>query len=245
MATRHNTRKQDPVPAKRDLTPQQHRFVREYFEDLNPTQAALRCGAKPSMAQVTAAGFLENPLVQEAIAAHRKLVADYLAMSQAEILSILADVARAKITDVIEWGMQEVAIPYDADGKKLPFDQLSEAAMVRYVEMPWAKPKSSAEIPAATAAAVASVKITKDGQVEVRMHPKLEALEKLMRHLGLFEKDVQRHEVSGPDGAPIQVNHGVAIFALPDNGRNDSEVINGLPQLTGEVVTPEAIAAGA
>lgn len=51
----------------RPLTPMQTAFVREYHKDNNGTQAAIRAGAAPNSAAVTASKWLTNPKIREAI----------------------------------------------------------------------------------------------------------------------------------------------------------------------------------
>lgn len=55
-----------PVP---DLTPMQARFVAEWQKDQNGTQAAIRAGANPNSAHVTASKWLKLPKVVAALEA--------------------------------------------------------------------------------------------------------------------------------------------------------------------------------
>ncbi|HEU0084636.1 MAG TPA: hypothetical protein VFQ87_17400, partial [Bradyrhizobium sp.] len=50
--------------------------------------------------------------------------------------------------------------------------------------------------------AVAQVSYDRNGGVQVRLHDKIAALDKLMRHLGKYVPE--RHEISGPGGGPIE-----------------------------------------
>lgn len=60
--------------------------------------------------------------------------------------------------------------------------------------------KGSDELDDATASAISEIKETKDG-LAFKMHDKLGALGKLMSHIGM---GVSRHEISGPNGKPIE-----------------------------------------
>lgn len=51
------------MAAKRDLTPKQERFVREYLVDLNGTQAAIRAGYSKHTAHVIATENLRKPKI--------------------------------------------------------------------------------------------------------------------------------------------------------------------------------------
>jgi len=50
--------------------------------------------------------------------------------------------------------------------------------------------------------AVQSVKQTKDG-LEIKFHSRMQALDMLGKYLNLF---IQKHEVTGPDGGPVEVS---------------------------------------
>jgi phage terminase small subunit len=62
--------------------------------------------------------------------------------------------------------------------------------------------QNMSDIPERAIPAIAEVKQV-EGGVQIKLHPKLPALLALARHHGL--KDAQRHELTGPDGAPLPV----------------------------------------
>lgn len=64
----------------------------------------------------------------------------------------------------------------------------------------------------------AGVKVTKDG-VEVKMHDQLKALDNVAKHLGMF---IERAEVTGKDGGPIQGAVNVQVNFLPGPGKTSS-----------------------
>jgi len=57
---------------------------------------------------------------------------------------------------------------------------------------------------------------------KIKVWDKNSALEKLAKHLGMF---VERHEHTGPDGAPIRVEHSNQLADLTDEER---EMVRGL-----------------
>ena len=65
------------------------------------------------------------------------------------------------------------------------------------------------EIPPLSRRAIADVRRTKDG-FRLKLHPKLPALALLAKHVGLL---VERHEVSGPGGAPVAIEGRAGLSA--------------------------------
>jgi phage terminase small subunit len=55
------------MPDERPLSPKQARFVEEYLQDLNATQAAIRAGYSPKTADVQAFQILRIPKVRTAL----------------------------------------------------------------------------------------------------------------------------------------------------------------------------------
>lgn len=81
-------------------------------------------------------------------------------------------------------------------------------------------------------AAVAEVSQTisdKGGTIRVKLHDKLGALEKIGKHLGMF---VDKHEVTGKDGGPIQ--HDVVTREAIE--REISELFADRPKISNTVV---------
>lgn len=64
------------------------------------------------------------------------------------------------------------------------------------------------------AALYAGVKQTRDG-LEIKMHDQDAAVDRLMRHLGLYK---DRQELTGPDGAPLIPPGVIKLVAGPGNG---------------------------
>ncbi len=97
----------------------------------------------------------------------------------------LAKIGYVDIRKAVRWG-EGIAIK-DGEGN----ETISNGAAML----------DSAEIDDDTAAAIAEVAQTRDG-VKIKFHDKLGALEKIGKHLGMF---VDRHELTGKDGGPIEV----------------------------------------
>lgn len=154
------------------LTEKQRAFCREYVIDFCGSKAAIRAGYSERGADVTAARLLTNPLVEAEIARLTARQAERADIQADEIIGRLADIARADIRDVVEWGYE---------------DQVTDDGLKHSV--PYVRPKYSEELPPEISAAVAEVSMSEKGVFRVKMHDRTAALEKLMRHLGLFEKD--------------------------------------------------------
>ena len=74
------------------MTPKQQRFVREYLNDFNATQAAIRAGYSPKGASVQGARLLANAKVQAEVERLSKDKDDELGLSNERILHKLAQI---------------------------------------------------------------------------------------------------------------------------------------------------------
>lgn len=204
------------------LRPRQAAFVHEYLKDLNATQAAIRAGYSVKTADQIGLENLRKPAIQQAIQEELEARKSRTLITQDRVLEELAKIGYTDLADVTNWGVREVAIPYDADGKRLPFDQMSDAAVVKYVEMPFITPEDRDKLPPSVRAAIQSVELTRDG-FKIKMHDKPRALQLIAQHLGML---VEKREHSGPGGSPLIPAGAVSVvntFALPDNGRGDRD----------------------
>lgn len=167
------------------LAPMQRQFVAEYLVDLNATEAAKRAGYSAKTARSQGQRLLTNADIQDALGRAMAKREVRTAVTADRVLQEVGAIAFAQITDVVRWGVKEVAFGYDDDGKRLPPDQLGDAAMVRYELAPYVEPINSDELPESVRAAIAEVSMTKDG-LRIKMHGKTEALNLAGRHLGMW-----------------------------------------------------------
>lgn len=179
------------------MNPKQERFVDEYLIDLNAKQAAIRAGYTPTRAEQTGCDLVRNRKVARAIAERQAERRAMLKMTADDVVISLAQVARASIADVVDWGVKDVAIGYDAEGKKLAPEDIDDAVVVHYVEQPYVRPVARDDLAPEVQAAVAEVALTESGAFRIKMHDKLAALDKLGRHLGVFKEDA---------ASPVTVN---------------------------------------
>lgn len=155
------------------LTPKQKRFCDEYLIDLNATQAYLRAGYKVSetVAGVNANRLLKNAKIAPYIAQRQADLQKKTEITQEKVLQELAKIGFADIKQYLEF--KTVKTPVVVDGEKvLDYMMIVDA-------------KDSNEV---DGAAIAEVSIGKDGTFKLKLHDKLSALDKLGKHLGLFEK---------------------------------------------------------
>jgi phage terminase small subunit len=157
-----------PQKRKRVLTAKQFRFIEEYQVDLNANQAATRSGYSRRRAGEIGYQLLQKTTIQQAIAVKRKELSQQLGLTSEQIIR---EAARIAFSDV----------------RKL-FD---ESGALKHTE----------EVDEGTAAAIASIEVVEacgmlaDGThvprytKRVRFWDKNAALEKLMKHLGLFKDD--------------------------------------------------------
>lgn len=164
----------------RPLTDKQRAFAREYVIDHDATKAAKRAGYSEKSAGIQGFELLRHPMVQAEVQRLMNVKVKRASMKADEIVEQLAHIVRADIADVMTWGMSEVE---GEDG--LPVTLPNGQAVVR----PEVSIIDSKTLPRSITSAIAEVSMTDKGTFKVKMHDKGAAIEKLMRHLGMFEKD--------------------------------------------------------
>ncbi len=145
------------------LTPKQARFVEEYLLDLNATQAAVRAGYSPKTAKQQGQRLLTKVDVQAAVAEAQKARSERTNAEADEVVLELKRLAFSNIRQYVEWG---------PDGVKLKDSTGLDDAASRCI------------------AEVSETKSEKGGTVKFKLHDKRAALTDLMRHLGLFNDNL-------------------------------------------------------
>ena len=177
-----------------DLTDKQKRFCEEYLIDLNATQAAIRAGYSVNTAKEIGCENLTKPNIQEYIHTRKKALQEKTEITQERVLK---EYARLAFADLRQY--------YDENGSLKHPTELGDDA----------------------AAAVSSIEIYDDfvnsrggrekvGETKkVKLHNKVQALQDLAKHLGLFEVDnKQKQPQIDLDSLPDEV-----IKALLNAGR--------------------------
>lgn len=156
-------RKPPPVrKASGNLTPKQQLFCREYLTDLNASQAAIRAGYSKATAGSSGFTLLQIPHVQAEITKLRDRLMRRTEISQERVLEELRRIAFSDPRRVMSWGPNGITL---IDSTSLDDED------------------------AAAVAEASETKTESGGSVRIKMHDKLEALDKLARYLGLFVAD--------------------------------------------------------
>lgn len=134
-------------------------FSREYIIDSNGAAAAIRAGYSESRAKVTASELLNREDVKSRIAELRQEVVERNKITIDEVVQGLANIFRADVSDFVEAG------PFG-----LTLREVSEM-----------EPEQRA--------AIKKLSFKKGSGIEFELLDKLSAAEKLMKHLGGYEKD--------------------------------------------------------
>lgn len=140
------------------LTEKQQRFVDEYLIDLNATQAAIRAGYSVKTANEQGSQNLAKLSIQQAIAEQMAERSKRTGINQDRVVLELAKIALVKMTDIVD---SQGRIKSDASP-----DDLACIESVKYKQ-------SESE----TGSSV---------EREVKISPKLKALELLGKHLGMW-----------------------------------------------------------
>lgn len=167
-----------------ELTARQLIFSDEYLTDLNATQAAIRAGYSKKTAEQTASRLLRNVKVQEYIEKRKKDRLQRIEITQDAVLQEIAIVAFANATDYVKVVERDATV--EIDGKIIPLLD-AEGNPVKYKTV---EPVLTEELTENQKRALAIIKRGRDG-FEIKPYDKLAALEKLGRHLGLFDKKTE------------------------------------------------------
>ncbi len=198
------------------IYPMQAGFVRQYLIDFVGVLAAIRAGYSERSAEATASRLLSLDKIQCAIAKGQERQIKRTEITADMVVREYAKIAFADMSTYATWG---------EDGIKLTrSEDLPEGASAVVVE-------------------VSETKTRDGGTVRFKLADKQHALDQLGKHLGMF---VERHEFTGKDGAPIEIDQEVKVdhsklsdadldILLSVAGRLESSTNGGPPQLPGVV----------
>ena len=165
------------------------RFVAEYLVDHNATGAARR--ARYKHPEKLGPRLLADPLIQEAIAIAIKKQEQRTGVTADRVVQELARIAFANFGDYFEWDERSSSM---VPKKNLTPEQLSAVAEISSETILTRNPDGTVN---------AKVKL------RPRLHDKVAACKLLLQNLGVLVEKHQ-HEVTGKDGAPLEV------MELPD-----------------------------
>lgn len=166
------------------LTAKQQRFCDEYLIDLNATQAAIRAGYSPKTAEQLAYQLLQKTSVQNHISELQKEREKRTEITQDRVLHELALIAFAKASDYARVVEKDAMV--EVDGNMVPvLDEDGNQVKYRTVE-----PILTDELTEDQKKAIAVIKKGRDG-FEIKPYSKIQALELLGKHLGMFTEKVE------------------------------------------------------
>lgn len=166
------------------LTAKQQRFCDEYLIDLNATQAAIRAGYSEKRASEQAYQLLQKTTVQNHIAELQKEREKRTEITQDSVLHELALIAFAKASDYARVVEKDAMV--EVDGNMVPIlDEDGNQVKYRTVE-----PILTDELTEDQKKAIAVIKKGRDG-FEIKPYSKIQALELLGKHLGMFTEKVE------------------------------------------------------
>ena len=165
---------------KAKLTPKQERFVQEYLVDLNATQAAIRAGYSKKTAKEQASRLLTNVNVELALANHQRRTADKLELSREDVLREYMALGFSDVGNYMQWDDGGTTV-YASDDLKPEHRRAVE--MVKFTRD--TRTNSDGD----------ELKTTE--KFEFKLHSKVNALDKLGQHLGLFKGDGDNADKEG------------------------------------------------
>ncbi len=160
-------RKRKGAKSKVDfLCARQERFIAEYLVDLNATQAAIRAGYSAKTARWQASRMLSNVNISQRIAEKRQELADNTGLS---VERVLKEAMRLAFFDIRKLT--------DSVGNPIPVHQLDAdtAAAIQGLELATERGPDNESGPTIVR--------------KYKIADKNSAIERLFKHLGLFEKD--------------------------------------------------------
>lgn len=172
-----------------ELTPKIKRFCDEYIKDLNGTQAAIRAGYSAKTATEQASQLLAKLNVQNYISELKHSLSNKNEGLAQQVIDELKKIGFANIQDYIS---EENEI------KDLTKIDRDKAAAVESIKKTVTEFSGGAE------------STGKKTSIQFKLYDKISALEKLGRHLGIFELDNQQK-------APV-INVNITDDDEPDNG---------------------------
>lgn len=172
-----------------ELTPKIKRFCEEYIKDLNGTQAAIRAGYSAKTANEQSSQLLAKLNVKNYIAELKQSLSNKNEGLAQQVIDELKKLGFANIQDYID---------PENEIKDLTKIDRDKAAAVESIKKTVTEFSGGGE------------SVGKKTSIQFKLYDKISALEKLGRHLGIFELDNQQK-------APV-INVNITDDDEPDNG---------------------------
>lgn len=177
-----------------ELNERQKRFIAEYLVDLNATQAAIRAGYSEKTAHSTGCRLLKQADIAASLAKHQEARAERVGITADMVLEELARIGFANIYDYMRLTEQGDAF---VDLSELTREQAAAISEVTVEDFKDGRGEKARDV----------------RRVKFKLHDKRPALVDIGKHLGMF---VDRKEITGKDGGPIEVSETPASKRLKD-----------------------------
>lgn len=174
--------KKNKEKSKKNITPRQENFCREYVIDFKGSQAAIRAGYSKKTAKEQASRLLTKANIQEFVAKLKKEKNKRQILSADEVLAKVCKIASDKLENYMSFETKKVI------DKKLSKQFNKEIAFSETV----INVKDSKDIDTWN---IKKVKKGRDGQFEFELHCKDSALKLLMEHYGLLKSSVTIEDI--------------------------------------------------
>ena len=174
--------------------PRRERFAQEYVVDNNGTQAAIRSGYSEKSAHVTASRLLSDAKVKARI--------EELAVKLVQKIEKKAEITRERVMEeYAKLAFFDVRKLFDAKGEIIPIHKLDAdtAAAIAGFEMDALIDKGEKDEEGKVIRPAALLEFVK----KFKISDKKGALDSIAKMMGYM---VDKHEVTGKDGGPIETN---------------------------------------
>ena len=167
------------------LTAKEHRFVDEYLIDLDPQRAAIAAGYSQTTARIKSYGWVSKPTDKP----HVYQAVQAGKEARAEKLELDAD---AVLRHALQLSTYDIRGLFDAAGEALPPHKL----------------------PPELARVVQGVQRNPDGSYHYRLPDRNVATERLIKHLGLYERDNRQNRSADFLEVMRQISNGKNVLDL-------------------------------
>jgi phage terminase small subunit len=158
------------------LTPKQQKFCEEYMIDLNGTQAAIRAGYSAKTAVEQSSRLLINVKIANAISELKQKLSAKTGVTAERLINELAKIGFSNIQDYVS-GDNLIT-----DISKIPKEQAACIESIKTVT---------------TVEEYGKVKNTRT-QVSIKLYSKINSIELMGKHIGLFERDNLQKQIVMP-----------------------------------------------
>lgn len=175
-----------------ELNKKQELFVQEYLVDLNGKQAAIRAGYSPKTAEVQASRLLSLAKVAEAVSKAQAKRSERTEITADQVLQELAKIGFANMKDYIRTTDAGDAF---VDLSELNREQAAAISEVTVEDFVDGRGDDARDV----------------RKIKFKLSDKRAALVDMGKHLGMF---IERKELTGKDGGPIEVSETPASQKL-------------------------------